>query len=492
LTLIAIRNGVVVTMDRSRTVHRPGTVLVDGSRIAAVGSSGAVSIPADATEIDATGSLVLPGFVNAHAHSSGILLRGGPARPRGFLDWLFNITYPGLAAFTPDDTHCAALLYALEAITAGITTIVDNRDPSRPSEWDAHMAATVSAYSRVGIRAACCQMFYDAPLSDRALSELLDQVMDAAPSVRHEGWSHWTTASAIVPQLGEPVDTGSLLGRIEQLIRRFDGSADGRVRVWPAPARPSLVSDDALRACHRLASTYDTSWTTHLMDYAWDRPDPQTSIVDRLDGLGVLSSRLLAAHCLGLDPAAMRTLAARGVCVSMQTASLCYLGEKPARARELLRAGADVALGTDDGNLNDSVDMFLEMRLMTFVQRLLENDAEAISAEDALDMATAKGAQAIGMGGALGSIEVGKKADLITVRAEVPRMSPVHSFASSLVLQATSSLVETVVIDGRVVLHEGRPTFLSDRELTELCRTAQDRSTGIVARSGIGREVPPR
>ena len=485
MALMAIHGGIVLTMNETRAVYQPGTILIDGSRIAAVGSADTVTIPRDAVEIDATGTAVLPGFINAHTHVSGILLRGGLGRPRSFADWLFNLTYPGLAVFSPDDTRCGALLFATEALRSGITTVVDNRDPGRPSEWEPHWAAAVAGYGRAGIRAVCAQMFYDEPLADPNLAAVLDQTMAAEPLVRHEGWLHWTTSSSVVPPLDEAVDTDVVLGRLENLIRRFDGTEAGRVRVWPAPARPSLVSDRALVAAHGLALKHDAMWTTHLMDYAWDRRDPLQSNIDRLSALGVLNRRLLAAHCLGIDSRGIHALADARTPVTVQTTSLCCLGERPAPVRDLRRAGLTVALGTDDPNLNDSVDMFQEMKLMTCIHRAIDGDPSSVSPEDAIEMATIEGAVAIGMADQLGSIEEGKSADLISIGWRHARTTPIHSLTSALVLQASALQVQNVLVDGRLVISEGSPTFMTPRDELELYQNAQDRSTRIRRDSGI-------
>jgi cytosine/adenosine deaminase-related metal-dependent hydrolase len=184
-------------------------------------------------------------------------------------------------------------------------------------------------------------------------------------------------------------------------------------------------------------------------------------------------------------------LARHGVNVVTLPVSNCYLGSGIAPVPRLRDAGVTVAIGTDDANCNDSVNLFHDMKFLALIHRGLARDPALLSPQCVIDMATIDGARALGLDDRIGSLEVGKRADVIVCRLDRPQTTPVHDVMTTLLFQAYGSEVETVLVDGQLLLHEGKLMWANE---SEVCRDAQRRSQGIVARAGLrwdpGRPAP--
>lgn len=466
MTVTAIVNARVLTMDAERRELPRATILVEGRDIIAVGDS--LPVPADAHVIEAAGRAVIPGLVNAHTHVPQILLRGGYSHDRPLYEWLYNVLYPGLSVYEADDIRTATLLFATEALLNGVTTIVDNEDAGTRS-MAATAAATVEALLDSGIRAVYARMFADSPAP--GFEPFLAAVRAKAPNV---------------PDSDIFVDTDHVLGQLDELVRRHDGAGGGRIRVWPSPAIPGIVSRRAVRRSQEIARERGTMWTMHVAEDERERQQHGMGAVEYLDSIGALDPRLLAAHCIDITDREIRLLAEAGTRVSTQPASNAFLGAGVAPVPRLLASGVTVGIGTDDANCSDAVDVFGSMKLLALLHRAVGRDAGAISARRVVEMATIEGARAIGMDDVIGSIEPGKRADLVLLDLTDPRMTPAVDLSAALVFLQPAVTVRTVLVDGRVVVDEGRPTFLGgDGGLADLVRDAADRSSSIARRAGL-------
>lgn len=461
---LLITNGWVVTVDAERRQFRPGFVAVTDDCISAVGPM--ADCPERAGEtIDASGRAVLPGLVNAHTHGVYNLLRGGVSDDRALYDWLLNVVHPGLAAMGPDDAHVAASLFSIEALRSGITMVVDNADSGR---FPAVADATLSAYERFGLRVAYARMFND--VVPQEMSAYSDAVVAREPGVHHFD----TT---------EP--TGVALASIEELMRRHNGAADGRISVWPAPGVAGFTTREGLLGAKELAHKWNTMLTIHVAESAFDRLLAGVSSIDYLAMIGFLGPDVLAAHCVQVDTNDIRTLSSHDVKVAYNPVSNMFLAAGIAPAAEMQMANITVALGTDDPNCNSSVNMVSDLKFAVLAQKGRYQHPSAMTAEKALDMATIDGARAVGKDDEIGSLEVGKKADLIVLDLTRPQMAPVYSVPSVLVYQASGSEIETVVVDGRVRLRDGTLTMLEAGEELYLTEQAQVASAGVLERAGI-------
>jgi cytosine/adenosine deaminase-related metal-dependent hydrolase len=467
--VLAVVGGRVLTMDPETPEIVGGTVLVDGAYITAVGGPD-LEVPAGADVVDAAGCAVIPGLVNCHTHVPQILLRGGPSGDRNLFDWLFTALYPGLAGYTAADIRCGYMLYGLEALRAGVTTLVAN-DHVSPQDYHAGAEPALEALDDIGLRVFYGRMFSDqVPLgADR----LLAAVRARRPSV----------LPAYVTR-----DTEQVLDDLDALIRTHDGRSNGRIRVIPSPSTSATTSDTALRECQRIARERTGLWTLHVAETPADRPTPQLSPVDHLDAHGLLDSRLLAGHCVHLDDRDIRLLRRHDVAVSTQPVSNGVLGSGVAPVPRLLEAGIRLGLGTDDANCNDAVNPLADVKTLGVVQRAVAADHSTITATQLLRIATLGGAEALGIAAETGSIEVGKRADLVTISLQQAHLTPAPDLTSALVWQANGSEVRDVVVDGEVVLRDRRARFLdrlgADAE-ARLLAEARERATSLTAAAGL-------
>jgi cytosine/adenosine deaminase-related metal-dependent hydrolase len=438
---LLIRNARVVTMDHARRVIDEGFVAVRGPVIDAVGPMS--ECPRDADQvIDASGSAALPGFVNAHAHSLDILLRGGVADDRPLYDWLVNVNLPAGARYRISDNDLAVRLFAAEALRSGITTVVDQMETPFDA-WDDIADTVVATYGATGMRAVVCQMFYDT-----------------------------------VPEHLAGLDLGGHTGRLADLLERIGGmivrhhgSYDGRISFWPAPGLAVLCTAEAVLGAQRLARSHGVMTTIHVAESVHDRVQQGMSSITYLADIGYLAD--------------IRTLARTGTKVSTQPVSNLFLGNGIAPVAEMHTAGITVALGTDDGNCNNSVNMLADMKFAALLQKGRYRDAAALTAQRVLEMATIEGARAVGMADQIGSLEPGKRADVILIDMQAAHMLPHQSIASALVYQANGTEVHTAVIDGHVVMADRQPAWLSaeaERGLLDDVRAATAR---ILSESGL-------
>jgi atrazine chlorohydrolase/5-methylthioadenosine/S-adenosylhomocysteine deaminase/melamine deaminase len=465
--LTALIGGAVLTMDGERRVYDDGCVLVDGAHVAAVGRSSEVAVPPEAEVLDMRGKAVLPGFVNAHTHTAQILLRGGPSHGRSLYDWLINVLYPGLDVYTVEDVRAATRLAGIEAIRSGTTTLVDNVEVGH-GNYERVARAAVDEFELLGLRVVYARMFTDA--ATEAWDALVSQTAELDPAVRH-----------VSPF--EPTDR--VLTELELLVRSLDGALDGRFQVWPAPSIPLLVSPHGLRAARELAVRRGRRWTLHVAETTEERRAHGMSAVAYLDEQGVLGPELLAAHCVDVDASDVDLLRRRDVKVSVQPASNAYLASGIAPVVEMLRAPLTIAIGTDDANCNDSLGLIPDLKLLSHLQALATGDAAALSPEQALELATVGGARAIGLDAEIGSLEPGKRADVVAIDLRRPQLVPAWNVSAAIVLQAYGDEVDTVLVDGEILLRDGRLTRLTRDEELAAYADAAGRSRDIVRRAGL-------
>jgi atrazine chlorohydrolase/5-methylthioadenosine/S-adenosylhomocysteine deaminase/melamine deaminase len=461
---LLVRNGTVLTMDPERRVLAPGYVAVSGSEVIAVGPDAECPWD-DADEVlDATGHAVLPGFVDAHVHSLDVLIRGGVADDRRLYDWLVNVNLPAARQYTLDDHALAVRLFSLEALRSGITTVVDQIETPF-EEWDEIADVVVGSYVRTGLRAVVAQMFYDT--EPPGMSELM-----AAYSARE-------------PQLEQdlgarPGGLAEMLDRIDGMIRRHHGSAGGRISFWPAPGVAVLCTAEALLGAQRLARSHGVMTTVHVAESPADRLQHGMSSVQYLAAIGYLAPDVLAGHCVQVDADDIRTLAATGTKVSSQPVSNLFLGNGIAPVAEMHTAGICVALGTDDGDCNNSVNMVSDLKFAALLQKGARRNPAVMTAERVLEMATIDGARAIGMADRIGSLEVGKQADLVLLDLRGAHLAPRQSTASAIVYQADGHEVSTVVVDGTVVLRDRVARWLPAADEPAFVDSVQQASDRIV------------
>jgi atrazine chlorohydrolase/5-methylthioadenosine/S-adenosylhomocysteine deaminase/melamine deaminase len=465
---LAITHATIMTVDPERRIIEDGTVVVEGSSIAAIGATSAVRTDGARRVIDASGKVLMPGFVDAHTHAIHNLLRGGLSDDRVLYDWVLNVLYPGVLAYTASDARLAARLFCVEAIRSGITTVVDNADLGRLD----HLAdATIDTYDEMGLRAIYARMFLDTTPPE--LIGYLETMEAKEPEVRHD------------PNPTEEVSRA--LASIEALMRRHHGKADGRIEVWPSPGIAVFCSREALLGAKDLAKRMGTMLTVHVAESRFDALQYGVSSIEYLAAIGFLGPDVLAGHCVQLGPNDIRTLKALDVRVANNVVSNMFLASGIAPVAELITAGVTVGIGTDDCNCNTSVNMLSDMKFAALAQKVRYGNSAAITAEKVVEMATIDGARAVGLESEIGSIEVGKKADLILIDLAYPQNVPCFSIPSVLVYQAYGNEVDTVLVDGQVLMEGRRLARVDAADERTLLTDAQAAAEAVVERAGMQR-----
>ena len=433
---LVVSGGIVVTMDGSGRVLSPGAVAVDGRDIVAVDTPQAIAARFAGREaIDATGQVVMPGLINTHTHAPMVLYRG-LADDLALMDWLQKYIFPAEAkTVTPEFVRAGTRLAALEMIRSGTTTYADMY----------YFEEEIAKVTRdAGLRGVLGQTIIQFPVAD-----------------------------ARTPAEG--------LARAERFIRQFAGDE----LIVPAVAPHSMYTLDTatLKAVRALADRTHAPVLIHLSETA---DETRTSLAKHkatparyLESIGFWGPRTLAAHGVWLSAPDMALLARRHVAVSHNPESNMKLASGSAKVVALRRAGVVVGLGTDGAASNNDLDMFEAMRQAAFLAKLQTSDPRAIPARAALEMATIDGARALGMDQQVGSIEAGKRADLIAVSMTSARQTPMYDPLSHLVYATHGDDVTTTIVNGRVLMRERKVVTLDEaavlaeaRALAEKVRAA--------------------
>jgi len=438
---LLIRNATILTLDDARTIVAGGVSIRDG-RIAVVGPDAERS-PHDAV-IDARGGYVIPGFVQTHIHLCQTLFRG-LADDLPLLDWLRRRIWPLEAAHDAKSLAAATRVASAELLLGGTTTVLT-------METVHDTDAVFETLAECGLRAIVGKC-------------MMDDSADAPPRLRE------TTARAI--------DEGAALAG------RWNGQADGRLRAALAPRFAVSCSRELLEAVAGMSRDLGLLVHTHASEnrdeVALVRERTGLSNVDYLAMTGLASPRLCAAHCVWVDDAEQAIMAERGIKVLHCPGSNLKLGSGVAPVVELRRRGISVSLGADGAACNNHLDMFNEMRLAATLQAVRHRPG-ALTAADVLWMATREGARALGLDAEIGSIEPGKRADLVVIDRDRPHLASDADPVSSIVYAARPADVRATLVDGVPLVQDFRLTRM---DTSEVGARARDATRALVARAGI-------
>ena len=414
--------GTVVTMDAAGTVIPMGAVVIDEDRIVAVGTADELRGRYSPTHsIDATGQVILPGLINTHTHAPMVLFRG-LADDLALMDWLQNYIFPAEAKMvSPDFVRVGTRLAALEMIESGTTTFAD--------------------------------MYY---FED-----------DIAEATREAGLRAVLGQSVIMFPVADAATPGDALKRAEAFIAKWKN--DSLITPAVAPHAPYTLDGPTLQAARALANAHNVPLLIHLAETQDEvtrvRDAHQASPTAYLEALGVWTGRSLAAHAVWLDDADMKTLAARGVGVAHNPESNMKLASGVAAVPQWLAAGMRAGLGTDGAASNNDLDMFEAMRVAAFLHKLTTGNPQTLPARQILELATRRGAEALGMADRIGSLEPGKQADVITVDLDGARQTPMFDPLSHLVYVARGTDVRLTIVAGRVLMRDRQVQSLQPRDV---------------------------
>jgi 5-methylthioadenosine/S-adenosylhomocysteine deaminase len=407
---ILLENGTILTMDPENKMLGEGWLGINGDAIVAIGGPEDTK-PSAGQAIDARGGVIMPGLINGHTHAAMSLFRG-LADDLPLMEWLNHYIFPVESRMDGAFVFTGTLLACAEMIMSGTTTFCD---------MYLFEDSVAGAAKTAGMRAIVGEVLYD---------------FDS-------------------PNYGS-VDQG--LTYTEELITKWKG--DILVSVAVEPHSPFTCSPDLLSATNDLAQKYDVPLIIHLAETAHEIQEVKQRYgrrpVAHLESLGLLGPHLIADHCVHLQQDEIQLLAARGVKAIHNPESNMKLASGIAPIPEMLANGIAVGLGTDGCASNNNLDLFAEMDMAAKLHKVSTMDTTVMDALTVLRMATIQGAVALGIDTVTGSLEVGKKADVIIVDMAKPHLTPMYNPYSHLVYAARGNDVSHVVINGRVVMEERR------------------------------------
>ncbi|HEY5404933.1 MAG TPA: 5'-deoxyadenosine deaminase [Pyrinomonadaceae bacterium] len=440
MSSILIKQGTIVTMDERDSIVR-GDLLIEGDRIASIGSNGQTGD----TVIDASECVVIPGFVQTHIHLCQTLFRGS-ADDLALIDWLKKRVWPMEAAHTAGSVAASARLGIAELIKGGTTCALT-------METVNHTGEVFRVVEESGFRATVGKCMMDKG--------------DEVPSALQE-----ITSDSIEQSIA--------------LLEEWHGKANGRIRYCFAPRFAVSCTRELLEQVGRLARERGVMIHTHASENRTEceMVESETGLrnVAYLNQVGLTGSHVALAHCVHLSKDEIETLLQTKTNVVHCPSSNLKLGSGIAPVAELLERGVSVSLGADGAACNNRLDMFTEMRTAALLQKALHGP-EVLPARRALRMATIDGAIAMGLDADIGSIEVGKKADLAVIRLGGIHTSPAaRDVVSSIVYSAEASDVRSVVVDGRILMNERRLLTLDE---SEVINRAEVETARLLGRAGL-------
>ena len=415
----------VITMDAQRRVIENGAVAIRGDRILAVGPKAEIDARYQAKQrLDRPEAIIAPGLINTHTHAAMSLFRG-IADDLTLQDWLTKFIFPAEAKnVTPDFVRWGTRLGCLEMLLSGTTTYTD---------MYYFEDVVAEATKEAGMRGVLGETIIGFPVADNK-----------------------TPADALV--------------FTEKFLKRFQN--DPLIVAAVAPHALYTNSDETLKASRALANKYQAPLVIHLSETKKENDDEQAkrhaSPTKTLDDLGVWNGRSVAAHGVWVSEADMAILKARGVGVAHCPSSNMKLASGVAPVTRMLALDMKVGLGPDGpAGSNNDFNLFEEMDLAAKLQKVTTMNPQALPATQALEMATIRGARALGMEKEIGSLEVGKRADLITVRIDSAHGQPLYDAVSQMVYALKGSDVRDAMVNGKPVVRDGKSLTLNEQAILQ-------------------------
>jgi 5-methylthioadenosine/S-adenosylhomocysteine deaminase len=456
-----ITNGLVVTMDGSRRIIRDGAVAIEDSRIVEVGKTqDLLGKYRKDRSIDATGCLVTPGLINGHLHTSFYITRGlfddGGLFSDAGPSWFYGFSFPFEGAFTREDAHTGALGIMAEMIKLGTTSFAD------PGAYHEHMGAVAQASKDIGMRAGIARPCRDTrddkhPVPDNMLET-----------------------------------TQGTLAKCEALIKEWNGAADDLIRIWVGMRFVHFATDELMIKAKALADRYHVGMQGHAA-WSWNANKETQELtgyrdIERYERLGVLDKNVLLVHMGHVTDEEIDLLKARDAkvchCPSASTHG-SYGNISTGKMMEMVKRGVTVGLGVDSVNESDHADMIREAYLTAMGHKEVFPGQTVIGAHKTMEMLTRDGARALLWEDQIGTLEIGKRADIAIFDMRSPEWHPTVDPISSLIYASNGSSTNTVLINGKVVMEDKRLLTVDEAGLMEkvdvLAKSMQDR-LGIQAK----------
>lgn len=453
------QHATVITMNTRREIINDGAVVIVDDKIVAVDKSKVLlDLYPGEKQVNCNGNILMPGLVDTHVHTAQAILRGC-AEDLDLFDWLTKRVWLFQGSITPEDGAASAALCILEMIKSGTTSFLE-----------CHLAevygfdGVAEVILRSGIRAAIAKIVMDKPAYAQ---------------------SNFVMPPGLIED-GEVSLQNTLLAH-----SKWNGAGQGRIQVWFGPRTPGGVTPELYDEIGRLAIERNMGITIHLADIPADIDYARTqgcrSPIDFAYQHGLLGRKSVLAHCVLTDEEDWKVIAATGSHVSHNPVSNAKAATGIAPVTQMLKAGINVALGCDGAPANNTYDLLRDLRMTACLGKLREDDPKALSAETVLEMATINGARAMGISDQTGSIEVGKQADFILVNLDAPHLTPSRDPVSTIVYAAHGSDVDTVIIQGNLIM-QGRKVLTLDEDA--ILADIRQRYVRLEKRAGIS--ITPR
>ena len=434
----------VITMDGERRIIKDGSILVENDRIAAVDKTIDTSQLEINKVINAKDMVVTPGFINGHCHISYAHATRGIFPDDLGNDYLVNV-FRLQDSMSSKEEFLTSLLAITELLSYGTTTIVDPGSTK-------HVDLCMEAYEQTGVR---------------LITGI--QVTDRENPYRMNVYSH-----------------DEALQTTESFITQYNGALEGKLHAWAMPFSPEYVGGPLLKDLKLLSDQLEVGSTLHINNAGRFKPDgSKESPILALEEYGFVGSNVTLAHCVGLSDKEIASLASTGTAVITCPTNVVKNGGgygKNFPLSGLLEANVRVGLGTDAGNNSNLLETNRSMYLAAVLIKDATGDTTQIPPEKALELATIDGAKALGLDSEIGSLEVGKKADIVMYDTLRPEWQSLFNPVNSLVYSADGRSVKTVIVDGNVVIEDYVPNFV---DTEKLIREVQDIGTDMMKRNGV-------
>ena len=442
-----------------------GAVGILGNRIEAVGETGELMEKYTAERIiDASGKVVMPGLIDAHIHSGDALIRGVS---QDINNWMQHGIWPYSQVLRKDTDAVlkGSLMNIVEAVKAGTTTFCD---------FDSPMTEIIQNHVKAGTRVRAAEMINEMPaVKNTKVGELY---------------------------VFDPEEGRKRLQRNIDLIREWNGKENGRITCMFGPQGADMCSEEMLKEIRSLAEEYDTSIHMHVAQ--GDREINQMiqrygkRTIPYLDEIGYLDERLIAVHLTEADEEETEYLASKGAGMVLCSGSIGIIDGIVPPAAAFLRKSTRLALGSDQAPGNNCNNMFNEMKLTAILNKCKAKDPTVFPAGKVIRMATAEAAKTIGLGDEIGTLEEGKKADLIMIDMSQPALSPVilspvRNIVPNLVYSARGNEVEMSVIDGRIVMENFKVQTVDEKKVVKEAQEAASKMENEVSELFSGMEDTP-
>ena len=449
-----IIHATILTMNAQREIIEDGAIAIQGNRIVAVDKTPVLQVRYPSEEIlDQTGKLIIPGLIDTHVHLAQAMLRGC-ADDMELIQWLCERVWVLQGNYTQDDGYVSARLCIAEMLKSGTTTFLESMLAHRYG-----FDGIAQAVEESGIRAC-----------------LAGIVMDIGTYATQDNSMH--------PGMRETRET-SLLGVLD-MHSKWQGAANDRIHVWFGPRTPGGVTSELYREMTDLAHQRDMGITMHLAEVEADKIYLQENFglspVLYAESVGLLGPKSVLVHMVWLNDQDIAKLAETGTTVSHNPSSNSKLASGVCKVPQLLQQGVNVSLGCDGGPSNNDYDMIREMKLAAIIHKAVSINPVIVPAETVLEMATINGAKALGLEHEIGSLEVGKKADLVIIDLNRLHTTPSPNPVSTLVYTATGGEVDTVLVDGKIVVKQGQLVTMKEEEIIQ---QANVHAQQVYRRAGI-------